>query len=72
MSPARPRRAETRPFPSKATGSLDPGAYELVREESERPRMQCGKGCVSAHLGRAGGNSDFFSSLIWDIVIHQA
>jgi hypothetical protein len=38
MSPARPRRAETRPFPSKATGSLDPGAYELVREESERPR----------------------------------
>jgi hypothetical protein len=72
MSPARPRRAETRPFPSKAAGSVDPAAYELVREESERPRTQCGKGCVSAHLGPGGWNRDFFSSLIWDIRIHQA
>jgi hypothetical protein len=57
MSPTRPRRAETRPFPSKAAGSVDPAAYELVREESTRLRTQL---------------EAFFSRLLWDIRIHQA
>ena len=49
-------------FPAKAAGSVDATAYGLVREESNRPRMQVGQGSVLARPGRVGAMRPFLSA----------